>query len=159
MAVACVLLLAGTWAMRPSGAPVSSSGYRIGETLDLPATWYADTKMRPTVLLFVRHDCAVCQGAAPVIQELRAALDARGIRVALVAPGDDSAAEMEFAGRLGFQASRTYAADLRGVRLSTVPSVVVADAAGTVLYERLIPTDKEEGQDVLAAILETAAGV
>lgn len=152
VAVMCIALVVGTAAFPVWSPPRSSSGYRVGEGIDVPRAWYAEAA-GPVVLLFVRHDCPVCESAAPVVTELRARLGGRGIPVGLVAPDRDAEAERAFAEQLGFGPDQTHVADLGSIRLSTVPTVVLVDREGTVLYESRVPVDPEAGQALLAELV------
>ena len=157
LVVLCLVTLAGTVVLRPGAPPTpTATGYTVGEPLDLPREWYEGG---PTVLFFVRHDCLACQNAAGVLRRLRAALQENGIAVKLMTPRAAPDRQARFAEELGFtQENGFVAADLRGARLTTVPSVVVAGADGTVLLEALVPFLAQEGDDLFEEILSSLSG-
>lgn len=155
--VFCLGTVAATVVLRPGAPPPrTATGYAVGEVIDLPREWYAG---QPTVFFFVRHDCLACQNAVGVLKRLRSSLADGDIAVRLVTPETAPEAQRTFAVALGFTLPTEHmVSDLPGTRLTTVPSVVVVGADGTVLLESLVPFVTREGDELLEQILSSIAG-
>ena len=111
------------------GAP--SSSYAVGDRLDVDPALFEGA--RATVFLFARASCGACQASKPlmasIVSDLAAAPD---VNVMMLAPLKEMDANTDFGRDLGL--AQVVHSDIRQLRLRYVPSVVVTDGGGTVLW-------------------------
>jgi thioredoxin-related protein len=134
-----------------AGAPA----YVAGESIDVRVSLY-DQAQR-TLIIFARSSCASCQRAKPllvqVVSEIR---DQPGWDIRMMATASDDAAELEYAHEIGLEPSAVTLAP-RGLRLSTVPTIVVVDRQGLILFSQEgLPDPPFDEQDFVRSV--TAAG-
>jgi hypothetical protein len=126
--------------------------YPLGGQIDLPAGVYARTSR--TLVIFARTSCVACQHAKPVFTEIAAALSKyHDVRVVMVTGEQLAADETKFAAEMGLDASALIRMDLDPLRLRVVPTTVLVDARGAVLYST---EGGELSDDDRAAILRLA---
>jgi hypothetical protein len=111
----------------------SAVAYAAGDRIDLDPKTYAST--RRTVFLFSRSSCRACQASKPTMAAIVSDLSkAPDVNVILVVQQFPPAEETSFAREVGIGTSRILGVDLRTLRLSSVPTVVVTDSSGTILF-------------------------
>ena len=125
--------------------------YPTGAQVDLPAGIYDRTPK--TLVIFGRASCVACQHAKPVLAEMIAALSKyHDVRVVMVTGEELAADETKFAAALGLSAGAVIRMDLDPLRLRVVPTTVLVDSHGAVLYS----TEGEVSADDRAAVLRLA---
>jgi hypothetical protein len=125
-ATAAVLVIQGL-----RGAPTTPPAYEVGQQVDLPSDLY-DGRAH-TLVIFARSSCAVCQRVKPFLVDLTAeARGASAMRTVVLTSGRDRPEELEFAESIGVP---EFDVENRpsGLRLHTVPTVLVVDRAGRIL--------------------------
>jgi hypothetical protein len=112
----------------------TTTGFEEGSSSQLPAEFYSSAGH--TVLIFATTNCAACQRALPFHQQLlhsvANALETRA-RVVLTSPGDDPAA---YAATLNVPATQVMTWDARHTTLRRVPTILIVDRNGVVVYAR-----------------------
>jgi len=150
MLVATVLYIG--WPRVTSALGLSSkpaprpAAYAAGQTIDVPAAWYADAPK--TLVIFARESCAACQRAQPFLASLVSKMQGHGGVLMAHAPGAD-ADDLKFGVSLGLPADRVFITP-PNLRVHATPTLVLVDAQGHIL-------DAWEGvakDDVQAAILK-----
>jgi len=97
--------------------------------------------------------CVACQHAKPVLTEMIATLSKYDdVRVVMVTGERLAADETKFAAALGLSAGAVIRMDLDPLRLRVVPTTVLVDSHGAVLYS----TEGEVSADDRAAVLRLA---
>lgn len=134
--VACVLLMTVTAAyplLQARLGAASTSGYRLGEVIDLPQDVFRDAAH--TVVVFARSSCAASQRMKPLLARLAGSLsDDPSIDVVLVTPRANAPAESAFADQIGIEPRHHLAMDLTTLKVVRVPTVVVLNRRGEVEY-------------------------
>ena len=118
--------------------------YAAGQSIDVPQSVYRGS--RRTVIIFVQDWCEACRKAKPIFAELSRNISTiEGVRMVLVPPGGYSAEEIRYAQDIGLAA--TAVEHLRGeaVRVQIVPTLVVVDNTGQILFAHVgVPRQGEE---------------
>src|SRR5262245_24607320 len=114
----------------------SHVGYAVGQRVDVPDEFYTGSVY--TVLLFLRSDCPSCKASAPSLKAITQAVrqDNRG-RVKAISFEDRFAIEA-FASALGADPvdAIVLAPEAYGrMRLRAVPTILVVDRQGTIVFE------------------------
>ena len=131
--------------------PARTLSYPVGGQIDLPAGIY--TQAAKTFVIFARTSCVACQHAKPVLTEMIATLSKYDdVRVVMVTGERLAADETKFAAALGLSAGAVIRMDLDPLRLRVVPTTVLVDSHGAVLYS----TEGEVSADDRAAVLRLA---
>jgi thiol-disulfide isomerase/thioredoxin len=128
LAVVSMTAIAGWWRLR--AAPAAS--YAVGDKIDLPPDAYSNAEK--TLILFVRESCAVCQAEAPRLAELvrRVGLNSTSVASVVVTGSARVDDEREFAAR--FRGAGHRHLPFEDLRVKTVPTVVLVDRHGTILF-------------------------
>lgn len=136
--------------------PVRVPAYRAGERIDAPPRVYTSSPL--TVLLFIRGNCPTCQRSQPVFKSLADRLAATPARMVLVTDTrrpEDAA----YASAIGIDSSGVAPLDFSALRLKSVPTLVLVDREGRVLYAlEGVPSDRERDALLQAVIGHTSAG-
>lgn len=136
-----------TLGLRPA-APKAS--YAPGQTLDLPRTVFQEAPH--TLVIFFRPDCGACERLKPFLNRLAVRSDPASLRVVAVTGAPNRPAAVDFVKQIGLDESHLVTMDLRTVRVSQVPTLVLVDHTGTVEAAiQGIPTSQEEG-DLLRTV-------
>lgn len=136
-----------TLGLRPA-APRPS--YAPGETVDLPEAVFKETQH--TLVIFFRPDCGACERLKPFLTRLAARSDPASLRVIAVTSASNRQAAVAFAKQIGLDELQLVTMDLRTVRVSQVPTLVLVNHTGTVEGAiQGIPTSQEEG-DLLRTV-------
>lgn len=118
--------------------------YAPGQTFDLPETVFQESPH--TLVIFFRADCGACERLKPFLTRLSARSDPSSLRVVAVTGAPDRRAAVDFAKQIGLGESRLVMLDLRTVRVSQVPTLVLVNHTGTVEAAiQGIPTSQQEG--------------
>lgn len=107
---------------------ISGSHLSAGDRIPLPERVLSSAP--PTVVVFGRGSCVICQSAVPGLRHLTEAGNDGSPTVWLVT--DDSTDEWAQSG--GFSPSRVVRDDLTRFRLQSLPTVIVVDGSGVVLH-------------------------
>jgi hypothetical protein len=159
LCAAAVLLTAGvlfTPALRERIGLAPAAAYAAGAMIDVPRSVYAGSAH--TVVLFARYDCRACQRATPYLAAVVAGAGrAPGTRIVMVARPGHRDAEIAYARQIGLHESSLMFVDVKGLRLRTVPTVVLVDQRGVVQYAfEGLPPPQAQGT-VLKSVLERVA--
>jgi hypothetical protein len=145
VAAAVVVLSTALWLGRPLlvrlGVLAPAVAYAVGDRFDGPATVYA--RHDRTLVIVATSACGACQAAKPALSTLAEEARRRGAGVVLVAPAGPG--ERAFARDVGL-ADSLVELDVRRLRVTRVPALMLVDRLGTVLLAR-------EGIDVEAVRL------
>jgi len=114
------------------GPPADAPPYRTGDVVDVPPSVYQSSPR--TLLLFARSDCAACQRSESFHQSAIAAATAAGTTVALMSPIADPATEASYAARLGLADNHVHFIAPGSIKLRTVPTLMLVDAAGRIQH-------------------------
>jgi hypothetical protein len=107
--------------------------YPVGDRIDVPVSLYESGPV--TLLLFTRSSCGTCQRAKSALAALTTALRDRGtVRVTMVVADGTQADEGNYLHDIGLTAGHLAAVDFRTLRLQRVPTTVLVDRTGHVLY-------------------------
>lgn len=128
LAIVSTTAIAGWWRLRAAPAP----SYAVGDKIDLPPDAYSNTEK--TLVLFLRESCAVCQTEAPHLAELvrRVGIDSTSVASVVVTGSARVEAEREFAAR--FKGASHRQVPFEDLKVQTVPTVVLVDRHGVVLF-------------------------
>ena len=137
----CVAIVAGSvfalavpgW-RRALGLMASDGAvYGVGDRIDVPVDLYESAPV--TLLLFTRSSCGTCQRAMPALATLATALRDRGtVRLTMVVAEGTQADERNYLHDIGLTDRHLAAVDFRTLRLQRVPTMVLVDRTGRVLY-------------------------
>jgi hypothetical protein len=152
--LACVLGVAGTTALvlfpslrQSIGWQTDSIDYAVGDRIDLAPELFESSNR--TVVLFLRSTCPACQDNSAMLERLVAESSAAvDTRVVMVTGQGARDSEVRFAEELGLDARQVVPLDLRRLRLRHVPSAVVVDRDGTVLFSRSGPISEQDLESV-----------
>ena len=112
----------------PDGA-----GYAVGDRIDVPVSLYESAPV--TLLVFTRSGCGTCQRAKSAMATLAAALrDRATVRVTMVVADGTQADERKYLHDIGLTDGHLAGVDFRALRLQRVPTTVLVDRTGRVLY-------------------------
>ena len=124
--------------------------YEVGSRIDVPASLYADRAR--TVLVFGRSSCGACERAKPMLSSaIREVTRESSVSVAMVAGAGATAADRQFARDLGIPEDRFFTLDVQSLKLERVPTLVLVDQRGTVLFEREGTLDQTHFDQLLSA--------
>ncbi len=139
--VVSVVVLGGTAALVVSptlrelagiGPTVEPPPYQSGDTVDVPPAVYQSAAR--TLLLFARSDCAACQRSELFHQSAIAAAATVGTGVAMMSPTSHPASEAPYAARLGVAPEQVHVIAPGSIKLRTVPTLMLVDAAGRIQH-------------------------
>ena len=117
--------------------------YVAGQTADFPASLFDQAPH--TLAIFFRSDCGACARMKPFLARLAARDDEATLHVVAVTDGGNRADAFAFARQIGLSESHLVTIDLKRLRLSRVPTVVLMDQSGAIqtAFEG-IPSSQEE---------------
>jgi hypothetical protein len=127
------------------------SAYAPGDSIDVPSSLYGG---RQTLLVFASGTCGACRRSASVFAALAADLRGSKTRFLLVTPNVRHVDQQALANAIGLQGDEISDLDLSTLRLKNVPTVVLVDGAGRVLYSREGLVDEEGSAAIRRAIDE-----
>jgi hypothetical protein len=128
----------------------ATPSYVAGDTIDVPAEFY--TGQPSTVLIFASGSCGACLRARPVLASLVAALQDTAAKAVMVTGTEQPRAQDEYARAILVDPAHVRRAPLSGLRVRVVPTVVVVDEGGAVLYAHEgLPDDAVKSHAVEAA--------
>jgi len=130
--------------------PKRLPSYSAGERIDLPKDFYASSRL--TLIVFARSTCGACQAAQPKLAAIASELAGSSIPTVLVTSGAASEQERSFATAMGIDDRHVVPFDLSTLRLQVVPTVVLVNTQGDVLFAMEgIPSDEQQQQLLRAA--------
>ena len=107
--------------------------YGVGDRIDVPVSLYDSASV--TLLVFTRSSCGICQRARPALATLAIALrDHAAVGVRMVVAEGTQADERKYLHDIGLTDSHLAAVDFRTLRLQRLPTTVLVDRTGRVLY-------------------------
>ena len=112
----------------------SLPAYSVGEGFDLPAAVYSTNDR--TLVIFASGTCSACLKSAQALTGLFADFRDSRTRVVLVTPTAMAVDQEGFVRGLGVPASQHLSMNTSGLRLKVVPTTVLVDRFGKVLYAR-----------------------
>jgi thioredoxin-related protein len=112
----------------------TSGDYAAGELIDLPRAVYE--KSDRTVLLFASSTCGACARSKATVRMVVSDLRAAATGFMLLTPTAMRSDQEAFAEGLDLRADEHLAVDFKALRLKSVPTVVVVDRSGRVLYAK-----------------------
>ena len=163
LVLACVTVVAATVLAARSPAVRTYFGlrpppaYAVGASIDLPDRLYRSSPH--TLFIFVRSSCAACQAAKPVLAALAPRLRQTPTDIVMIISGAHAGDEAVYAHDLGVDAAHLVALDLSGLRVKLLPTVVLVNRSGQVLYSvEGVPTavDQQRFLQAAAALGPTA---
>jgi len=121
--------------------PAPPPPYAAGDTVDVPAAWYASADT--TLIVFARASCAACERGQPFLKQLVERMDGRGAAMMAHPPGAD-ADDQQFARGLGIADGHilTVAAPLK---VRATPTVLIVNRQGRILgaWEGVAKADQQ----------------
>lgn len=152
-ALACVAVVAVTIAAvafpslrsRLGLVPSTPPSYRVGERIDVPARFYEEAPH--TLFVFVRSNCAACQSAKPALERIADTFRQAMTPVLVISTGARATDGIGYAAEIGVERTSVLALDVSTLRLRVVPTIVLVNRAGEVLYAAEgVPTDQQAEQ-------------
>ena len=142
--------MVGWWQSRSAAV---KPAYALGETLDVPPSLFASAPH--TLLIFVRESCSVCRAEADGLAKIAATLNhlPSPVPTVVVTGSNDVEADRVFARSFG-QLRHEHAA-FSNLKLQVVPTVVLVDRQGTVLYTR---EGRSKTADVIGELMRRIPG-
>jgi hypothetical protein len=128
----------------------SRPAYALGDSVDVPRRLYDESAQ--TLLVFASGTCGACLRSAAAFGELAVELRGTQTRFLLLTPTIRHADQESLLAAASLQASEFAAFDLTTLRLKSVPSVVLVDRAGRILYSREGYVDEDARAAIRAAI-------
>ena len=110
----------------PATAPAP---YVAGQTVDVPATWYATAPH--TLIVFARASCAACEKAQPFLKEIVGQMSGHGT-VVMGHPAGAPEADKKFASGLGITHDHVIETT-PGLRVRATPTLVLVDRQGRIV--------------------------
>jgi len=110
------------------------TAYSAGQAIDLPAGLYSTNDR--TLVVFASGTCSACLKSARALSGLIADFRDSGTRVLIVTPTTMVVDQESFIRGLGVAPSQHVSMDTSGLRLKIVPTTVLIDRLGKVLYAR-----------------------
>ncbi len=139
--ILCVAVIVGTLgvlampaarAMLGSG-PARTASYAVGTRIDVAPAVYESSEQ--TLIVFARYDCPAGQAAKRTLADLVSGAAKRpNLSVRLVTKAEFWPEELGFAREIGIPERDVVSADLRHLQLRVVPSLVLVDRKGVVIY-------------------------
>lgn len=138
LSIIALVLLTGFVILKANGAfgghGKAADAYKIGERVDLPPAQIVPAKF--TVIVFARSTCGACQASKPTLAKVvDLAKDRPHVAVELLAVAGLAQSELLLADTLGIPRTNVRAYDkIESIKLKVVPTVMVVNEAGTILY-------------------------
>ena len=122
----------------------SPSPYQRGQYVDVPDVLYKDARL--TVIVFARSSCPGCQAAKPFLTRLAHVTKTSGdYRMVLLTPTPIVDQERQFAADIGIASDALVSAARLSLRVRAVPTIVVSDSRGRVVYAlEGIPNEEQQ---------------
>jgi hypothetical protein len=133
--------------------PTERAGYRVGEQVDAPIPPAVGAERR--VVLFGRGTCGDCVRAAGFFHDLRSSVLHHNSSFVLVTQEPRTNAGREFAQQLAMDEDDIVWTDLQQLRLKVLPTVLVIDGTGRILFVKEGPIVSLD-QDVVRGNIESA---
>lgn len=157
--VACVTVVGATalvmavpsFRLQFADLPIEKSGYAVGDTVDVSPDLYANSPS--TLLFFALNHCGACQNSRPVLTDVVSAVRGAQVPVAMVTGLGQPQSQDDFARGVGLTASSVHRADLPRLHLRGVPTVLVVNQRGVVLFTHEGTLTAADGAAAIAAAL------
>lgn len=129
------------------------AAYQIGTRVDLPSRIF-DTAER-TLIVFARSTCPACDHSRPALSAATKCFSQpRTSDVALITTAPRAERELSFARDIGIPDTRVFALNVAALRLERVPTVIVVDRAGRIVFQY----EGELGEGHVASLSAVARG-
>ena len=133
------------------GLETSSTGYEVGQQIDVPSKVYAG--YRTTVIVFSRSTCPGCRRAKPLLARIGTRLQhSSTARMAIVTAVEHTEDEIQYAADLGIARNAMFRVNPYDVRAAMTPTVVVVNQNGRVVFVRQGPLEDRD-EDTIARLL------
>jgi hypothetical protein len=163
--VACIGTLGLTLALLVSpglrglvGAERSASpAYSLGDVVDLPREMFESRAF--TVVYFATTTCGACLRGKDALLELSRTIEGRpeDIAVVFVAPTSDRDAGRGFGAAVGVDPTRHFFLDLAKLRLKKVPTILLLNQSGHVVFAQEHAPDSSTQAAVVARVSSGAS--
>ena len=135
---------------RAIGIDAGRRGYRVGDTVDVPAQAYQST--RRTVVMFLRSNCAACQKAKLPLKEVAHAVGSLDdIGVVMINPRGDTHGD-SLTREIGTSRAARFELPPAALRVSVVPTVLIVDRQGVITFSHEGPFNELEKIRLLSAL-------
>jgi len=159
--VGSVLVLAGTgvvgWtpalAKKLGWSPAATASYVRGEIIDVPRAVFE--RDEHTLVVFASSTCGACVRSRGAFRAVASDLRGSATRLVLLTPASMRSCQQAFAGARGLEANEHLAIDLSKLRVRSLPTVVLVDRTGRVLYAKEGLIDSE-GQAAIQQAIASA---
>jgi hypothetical protein len=140
LAVTALVGLAPAVKARLGWTESAQSSYLPGDSIDVPPSLYQGQQ---TLIVFASGTCGACRRSEPALGSLAKELRGSATRFLLITPNTRIVDQQALIDAVGLERSEVSALDLSSLRLKIVPSVVLVDRSGRILYshEGLIDED------------------
>lgn len=151
VATTIVAVASPTLRARLGLVPSAPPSYAAGSHIDLPHEMYSLAPV--TLFAFVRYDCSGCQATKPILAEIAARLREDSVPTVLVANNLHPEEELRYGTDAGLDRAHVVTMDWAGagLRLQRVPTFVLVNRTGEVIYaSEGVPSESQQ-KDLLNA--------
>jgi hypothetical protein len=149
LAVTSLVGFAPTIRARLGWAESAQSSYLPGDLIDVPPSLYHGQR---TLIVFASGTCGACRRSESALGPLAKELRGSATRFLLVTPNTRLVDQQALIEAVGLQSSEVSSFDLSSLRLKIVPSVVLVDRSGRILYSREGVIDEDGGVAIRRAV-------
>src|SRR5262249_28025702 len=122
----------------------------------LPERLYRSSPL--TLFVFVRSSCAACQSAKPIFASIAPRLRQASADVVIVTSGAHADDEGTYARDVGVDAAHLVRLDITTLKVKLVPTAVLVDRSGRVLFTvEGVPSASDQQQLLRAAAVQRPA--
>jgi thioredoxin-related protein len=116
------------------GIDSSTSAYTVGERIDVPTSLFESNDK--TLFVFASGTCAACLRSRPAFRTLAGELRGGATHLLVLTPLTPNSDQQSLVASLNLASDEFKHLDLKRLRLKNVPTVVLVDRAGLVLFSR-----------------------
>jgi hypothetical protein len=124
--------------------------YVPGDSIDVPRDFYSNNAQ--TLLVFAPGTCGACLRSASSFGKLAEELRGSNTHFVLITPAIRRVDQQTLVSAASLQASESMALDLTTLRLKNVPTVVLVNRAGRILYSREGYLDEDGSEAIRLAM-------
>jgi hypothetical protein len=129
---------------------VERAAYLVGDSIDVPHDLYDGSDQ--TLIVFASGTCGACLRSAPALSRLAEKLRGSRTRFLLITPAARRVDQQTLVSAASLQAAESTALDLTTLRLKNVPTLVLVNQTGRILYSREGYLDEDGAQAVRLAM-------
>ncbi len=115
-------------------AAVQTPAYAVGDPIDIPASLREHSER--TLVVFASGTCGASVRSTPALKRLAEDLRGSSTRFLLVTPVAMKADQEALENNLGLTASEHATLDMSGLKVTSVPTMVLVDRSGRILFSR-----------------------